>query len=76
MKTVEVKKIEKFEKKMLKENPYLGIGELNNAVKSAMEFAELVKILGSYSFAVTAWRHKGGRHDDAFLDLANKIFNK
>jgi hypothetical protein len=71
-------KIGQFEKKLIKMHPHLkyDVEKIYNLTEDAMEFVKLVKVLGSYSFAVTAWRHKGGRHEDAFLDLANKTFNK
>jgi hypothetical protein len=70
-------KNEQFKQRLLKMYPHLkDNGErLYVAVSDAMEFAESVKTFGSFSFAITQWRNNGGRHDNAFLNLANKIFN-
>jgi hypothetical protein len=69
-------KIEKFEKKLLKMYPHLCDERVSNLTEDAIEFAKSVKTFGSISFAATEWRHFKGRHEDAFLDLANKTFNK
>ena len=66
----------KFERKVKKMYPRITEEKLETAVETGIKFSELVKKIGSLSFAITAWRHMGNRTEERLLVLADAHFNK